>query len=204
MTSAGNSLRRHLDVNNCERHARSGGRDAAELHAAGIKLAVVTNDQEAVAKAQFARLGWDALFCKIIGADSGYGGKPDPGGVRAAIESAGVVASDAIMVGDSEGDLVAGKRAGCAFTIAIHPDSTPLPAGLAGAACRMPHIGPIPDVLETVSGRRPQGSMATPGGRQSCPTPTAAQLRAAAAASEAAAAAAAAVDPDVIAMVDGL
>ena len=125
------------------------------LRRAGLQLAIVTNDQEALAKAQLAHLGWTDLFCAVIGADSGHGAKPGPGGVRAAIEAAGVEPSQTIMVGDAEGDMTAGRRAGCAFTVAIWGENQPLPAGLASAACRMPHIGELPTALAAAGWRAP-------------------------------------------------
>lgn len=165
------------------------------LRASGVQLAVVTNDQQELAKAQLRQLGWESLFCAVIGADSGFGGKPQPGGVSAAIEKAGVACTSAVMVGDSEGDMLAGKRAGCAFTIAIHPDGRPLPAGLAAAACRMPDISSVPAVLGL--GAAPP---APPGWSASASGGPSRSKRDA----EAAQAAAAAVDPDVVALVEGM
>ena len=51
------------------------------LRAAGLKLAVVTNDDEASCRAQLGALGWTELFDSVIGADSGHGAKPDSSGV---------------------------------------------------------------------------------------------------------------------------
>jgi len=112
-----------------------------------MQLAVVTNDNEALARSQLTRLGWAEYFGSIIGFDSGYGGKPGGGGIRAAIDAAGVRPEQAIMVGDSEGDMLAGQAAGCAFTIAIHPEAKALPVGLATAACRMPTVAGLPQAL---------------------------------------------------------
>ena len=117
------------------------------LHDAGLQLAVVTNDSESIARAQLESLGWTKYFHSIIGADSGYGGKPGPGGIRAAIDAVGVRPEQAIMVGDSEADMAAGRAAGCAFNIAIWPDEKQLPVGLSTAACRMPAISGIAEVL---------------------------------------------------------
>ena len=121
-----------------------------QLRDAGIALAVVTNDSEALAKAQLDKLGWSSFFGTIIGADSGHGAKPAPAGVRFAMEAAGVPHTETVMVGDSEADMVAGRDAGCAFTIAIHADGVVLPVGLTTAACRMPSIAELPTVLAGV------------------------------------------------------
>ena len=188
----------------------------SELSDAGLKLAIVTNDAEALARAQLARLGWTNLFGSIIGFDSGFGGKPGGGGVRAAIEAAGLEPQQAIMVGDSEADMLAGQAAGCAFTVAIHPDAKPLPVGLATAACRMPTLAGLPEALATAGhpslrAAKQHGGAASP----SSPHPSAGQFAPPATLTEAArheaqaearaaAAAAASVDAEIITLVDGL
>jgi phosphoglycolate phosphatase len=123
-----------------------------QLGEVGVQAAVVTNDSEASARAQLQRLGWLELFGTVIGFDSGHGAKPGPGGVRAAIAAAGVGAAQSVMVGDSPNDVLAGTAAGCAFSVAICPDGQPLPAGLAGAACRMPNIEQLPRVIAEAAG----------------------------------------------------
>ena len=170
------------------------------LRRAGVKLAVVTNDQEATAKAQLHRLGWLEHFAIVIGADSGHGAKPGPGGVRAAIEAAGVSPQRAIMVGDAEADQLAGKAAGCAFTVAIWPDGEPLPPALASAACRMETIEALPAALAAA------GHIVLPdeadAEEDGCSTRQHALGGVSEAEERAAAAAVAAVDRDVIAMVE--
>jgi phosphoglycolate phosphatase len=180
------------------------------LRDAGVQLAIVTNDQEATARAQLSKLGWTELFTTVIGCDSGHGAKPGPGGVRAAIEAAGVPAERAIMVGDAEADQLAGRSAGCAFTVAIWPDGEPLPQTLASAACRMQTIEALPGVLaaagQIVLNTLPDGGGGGGGGGGGCHVGAQCDPLALGGASEAevraAAAAAAAVDPAVIAMVE--
>ena len=118
-----------------------------ELRAAGVKLAVVTNDDEALARAQLQKLGLEPHFELVVGADSGHGRKPGPGGIRAAMAAAGVTPLQTIMVGDAGTDLAAARAAGCLFGVAIYPDGPVLPADLAGAACRLPSVQPLPQVL---------------------------------------------------------
>jgi phosphoglycolate phosphatase-like HAD superfamily hydrolase len=193
------------------------------LRSAGLRLALVCDDQEALAKAQIDSLGWSSLFEVIVGADSHAaataavgGGHQPPDGVRHAMQLASTQPSLTVLVGDSEADMIAGRSAGCAFTIAVHPDDKPLPAGLATAACRMPNIGSLPAALGAagVTSLRSSsgGTSATvpvelpPAGTAAGQGAAAAQAQAAHAAADeeaAAAAAAAAVDPDVIALVQG-
>ena len=52
------------------------------LRAAGMQLAVVTNDSKELALAHLRKLGWGDLFVAVIGCDSGHGAKPESGGTR--------------------------------------------------------------------------------------------------------------------------
>jgi len=121
----------------------------SELRGRGIKLAVVTNDSEAIARAQLATLGWTDYFVAIIGADSGHGAKPGGGGIGFAITTAAAEPTAAVMVGDSQTDLLAGRAAGCAFTVAIHPADSPLPPALSSAAAHMPDISQLTKLIAT-------------------------------------------------------
>lgn len=51
-------------------------------------------------------------FEAIVGGDTTPARKPDPGPVLEAIKQIGVAASETVMIGDSETDVIAGKRAG--------------------------------------------------------------------------------------------
>ena len=169
-----------------------------QLRAAGVALAVVTNDQEATARRQLDRLGWSSLFQTIVGADSGYGPKPGAGGVRHCIDVAGVPARNAIMCGDALGDMQAGQNAGCAFTVALWPDREALPAGLATAACRMETIAQLPAALAAAGQLSLSSSRSSALVQGDAPATVPLQMNASA---ELAAAAAARVDKGIISMV---
>jgi len=83
------------------------------LEAASVPMAVVTNDSEGFARAQMDSLQWAHRFEVILGADSGYGGKPDPGMVTQGCAQLGVDARSSWMIGDSIHDMLAGRAAGC-------------------------------------------------------------------------------------------
>ena len=181
------------------------------LRGVGVKTAVVTNDQESLATAQLAKLGWTELFDTVVGADSGHGAKPDPHGVRSCIEAAGCHSRQAIMLGDSEGDVTAGKRADCLFTVAIAPDGKDIDAGLAAAAFRIPHVGELIPLLEAAGwcalkdAAKADEQLADAAAHLSLTEEE--KVRRAAASGEMvtrAAADAAAVDPDIIALVGGM
>lgn len=88
------------------------------LHAQGFRLGIATNDGEASARAQARQLGLLPYLDFIVGYDSGHGGKPDPGMVRAFARHLAVEPHEIALVGDSVHDLVAARRAG-AVSIAV-------------------------------------------------------------------------------------
>ena len=89
------------------------------LYQDGFQLAMVTNDSEASARQSLHDLGITELFCTIVGADSGYGSKPDPDGLLHCCDVAGVTADASIMVGDTIADYGAAIAAGCKMFICV-------------------------------------------------------------------------------------
>ena len=84
------------------------------LIAAGHRLAVMTNDAEAAARAQIAGIGLADRFEAVLGYDSGHGAKPEAAPLRAIAAMLDHPAEDCLMVGDSLHDLRAGRAAGMA------------------------------------------------------------------------------------------
>lgn len=82
------------------------------LKAQGLKVGVMTNDGEMSARSHLSRSGVLDLFDMVIGADSGFGAKPDPDPLLAFCRSVGVAPEVTAMVGDSRHDLIAGRAAG--------------------------------------------------------------------------------------------
>lgn len=116
------------------------------LLARGLKLAVVTNESEAVARQQLETAGIDGRIGFLAGYDSGYGAKPAPGPCLAAAKALGVPPAAAVMVGDSRHDLTAGRAAGMATIgvltgLATRADLEPL------ADAVFPDIGHVPQWL---------------------------------------------------------
>ncbi len=87
------------------------------------RLAVVTNKPVRPARRILEALGIAPLLDLTVGGDSGFGKKPDPAPLRAALASLGGVDPGlALMVGDGPNDIEAGRRAGtrtCAVTYGI-------------------------------------------------------------------------------------
>ena len=82
------------------------------LVAAEVAVGLVTNDSEVVAREQLAQLGWERYFAAVVGYDSGFGAKPEPGPVLAGAECMGVDPGAAAMIGDSLHDVAAARDAG--------------------------------------------------------------------------------------------
>jgi phosphoglycolate phosphatase len=94
----------------------------AALGDGGVPAAVATNDDEASTVAQIGRLAWTERFVTVLGYDSGHGAKPEPGMVIEACRRMDVAPGDALMVGDSMADIVAGRAAGTT-TVYVGPDA---------------------------------------------------------------------------------
>ncbi len=89
------------------------------LHRIGYTLALVTNDDVEHAKKNLHDLGISDLFSTIIGANSGYGSKPEPNGLLHCCAVAGVGPEQSIMVGDTIADYGASLAAGCHSFVCI-------------------------------------------------------------------------------------
>jgi phosphoglycolate phosphatase len=89
-----------------------------ELKSLGVSSGVATNDSEASARRQISALGLLEDLDFIVGYDSGYGSKPDPGMIHAFAEKLGVDVGSIAMIGDTLHDMVAARAAG-AVAIAV-------------------------------------------------------------------------------------
>ena len=111
-----------------------------------ITLGVVTNDAEAPAFAHLDAANVRDAFAFVVGSDSGFGAKPDPGQMHAFCDQFDIAPHQTVMVGDSTHDLVAGRAAGM-WTVAVltgvadHADLAPF------ADSVMPDIGHLPGWL---------------------------------------------------------
>ena len=92
------------------------------LHAAGLRLALLTNDNEVSAKQNLIDLGVASLFGTIVGADSGHGAKPEPSGLLYCCAANAVTPSQALMIGDTRADYCAAIAAGVADFVCIADD----------------------------------------------------------------------------------
>jgi len=84
----------------------------AELRGRALRLGVATNDAEGSARAHLRSVGAETSFDMIMGSDSGFGPKPQPGMCLAFAERMEVSVEQVVMVGDSLHDIEAGQAAG--------------------------------------------------------------------------------------------
>ena len=78
----------------------------------GKKRAVVTNKREYLAVAILKGLGIESCFDAIVGGDSGLNKKPDPSSVTHVLTELKVAPEKAVIIGDGDTDIAAGKAAG--------------------------------------------------------------------------------------------
>lgn len=82
------------------------------LAARGLTHAVLTNKPLAHAEAILAGLGLRARFQRVIGGDSFATRKPHPEGAQALLREAGIAPQEALLIGDSDNDVLTAKAAG--------------------------------------------------------------------------------------------
>jgi phosphoglycolate phosphatase len=76
------------------------------------KLAVLTNKPVRVSRDILAGLGLGGSFFQVYGGNSFETKKPDPLGANTLLSEAGVAANQAVMVGDSQVDILTARNAG--------------------------------------------------------------------------------------------
>jgi phosphoglycolate phosphatase len=83
------------------------------LKARGLALAVCTNKPSRATAEVLAALELEHWFDVVVGSEETPAIKPDPAHVRVILERLGLEPDEALMVGDSINDVLAGKAAGC-------------------------------------------------------------------------------------------
>jgi phosphoglycolate phosphatase len=85
----------------------------------GIVLAVVTADETAMAHNHLDWLGIRGYFSACIGTDQVNRGKPYPDMVELACEKLSIDCSQAVIIGDTNGDMRMARSAGAALAVGI-------------------------------------------------------------------------------------
>lgn len=78
----------------------------------GVKMAVLSNKPVGPSRAIVEALGLGKYFFQIYGGNSFHTKKPDPAGVQALLQEAGVAPETTVIIGDSDVDVVTAKNAG--------------------------------------------------------------------------------------------
>ena len=82
-----------------------------KLQAAGYELALVTNKPIRFVPKILQSFGWQDIFSEVLGGDSLPSKKPDPAPLLHVCEALNVTPKQAIMIGDSRNDILAGQNA---------------------------------------------------------------------------------------------
>ena len=89
------------------------------LHERGHQLGIVTSKSEYLAYRGLAHVGLARYMDTVVGCDSSTRHKPDPEPVRIALHRLACPPENALFVGDSVHDLMAGKAAGVTTVAAL-------------------------------------------------------------------------------------
>lgn len=103
--------------------------DVLELLAAcrehALQTALVTSAPRFILDDVMPRLGLSAAFDHVVCADDVQNFKPHPEPVLMTLNALGCDAADAVMIGDSRADILAGKAAGTATALFMPDDHQP-------------------------------------------------------------------------------
>ena len=84
----------------------------ARLHAAGVRMAVLSNKDDAFARRVVGHYFDLSLFAAVRGALPGTPPKPDPAGPRALLAALGASPAETLFIGDSDVDVLTAHNAG--------------------------------------------------------------------------------------------
>lgn len=121
------------------------------LKGAGVRTAIVSTKPGVTLRDIFAFRGLERLLDLVVGGDEVSRAKPDPEGLRLALDRLGLAPEQALFCGDTTIDAAAAQAAGCAFCAVLN-GSTPAEA-FAGYPCV--HIAP--DLEELLRWLAPEG-----------------------------------------------
>ncbi len=110
------------------------------------RMAVLTNKGVEMTREILSGLSLDGHFFDVIGGDSFGTRKPDPEGLIHILREEGVEAREAVMIGDSRNDVLAGRAAGtvtCGVTYGLAA------SGFAEHPPRL-HRRPLPDLFSRI------------------------------------------------------
>jgi phosphoglycolate phosphatase len=77
-----------------------------------VKMAVLSNKPVGPSRGIVEALGLGKYFFQVYGGNSFHTKKPDPAGVQALMDEAGVPAQETVIIGDSDVDMITARNAG--------------------------------------------------------------------------------------------
>jgi phosphoglycolate phosphatase len=99
---------------------------------AGLPVAVITADDTAAAQRHLEQAGLEDRVTVVVGDDAVQVGKPDPEPVYIACRTLAVEPGQAVLFGDSAGDVASGRAAGVGLVVGV-AESPAVAAELTGA-----------------------------------------------------------------------
>jgi pyrophosphatase PpaX len=120
------------------------------LSARGVRMAVVTSKLEPSARRSLDFLGLTRHFELVVGLEATGRHKPDPAPVLHALERLGARPDDAVFVGDSPHDVLAGNAAGVATVATLWGPFSREELARAGPRAWAERVEDLVGVLETV------------------------------------------------------
>ena len=113
----------------------------------GIKKGVISNKRELLVKRALHELGLAHHFDIIYGSDSAEDKKPSPAPINKMLASLGVSPAEALIVGDSDVDIGAGRAAGIKTVGVTYGYRSR--ESLNGADALIDHMADLPGLIET-------------------------------------------------------
>lgn len=129
------------------------------IRAAGHPVAIVTSKTTTMTQRGLDVTGLGAHFDTIIGCDTCERHKPDPQPVRIALERLRYDARDAVFVGDSVYDMMAGNAAGVTTIAALWGPFTREDLAASQPAHYLGRIADLPRLLANIQAGRNKGSL---------------------------------------------
>ena len=118
------------------------------LQAAGWKMAVCTNKPQRHSVRLLEDIGLAPFFSAVFGGDAAPVRKPDPGHVLATLQALGCSPERAVMIGDSNNDIYAGRDAGARTIAFSYGYGASLDSASADAV--LDHFADLPKTLESL------------------------------------------------------
>lgn len=116
------------------------------MRSVGLKLGVCTNKPFGLSKHLLEKLGIDHLFDAVLGGDSLSVRKPDAGHLLGTLEAMGAAPGRAVMIGDSQNDVMAARNARVPVVL-VSFGYTVVPARELGADAVIDHFHDLPAAL---------------------------------------------------------